>query len=83
MLAMAHVRKLKQFYMHVIQYAVVMGFLFVINLMTSPGYFWVIWPALGWGLGLLSHAASIFDLLPFFGANWEKKQVEKRLGRSL
>ena len=25
-------------------------FLFVINLMTSPGYWWVQWPALGIGL---------------------------------
>jgi len=83
MLAMAHVRKLKQFYVHLIQYVLVMTLLLAINLKTSPSYLWVIWPALGWGLGLLSHAASIFDLLPFFGANWEKRQVEKRLGRSL
>lgn len=26
-----------------------------INLLTSPGDWWVQWPALGWGLGLLSH----------------------------
>jgi transcriptional regulator with XRE-family HTH domain len=83
MLALAHVRKLKAFYVHLIQYVLVMTLLLVINLKTSPSYLWVIWPALGWGIGLLSHAAAIFDLLSFFGANWEKKQVEKRLGRSL
>ena len=28
------------------------GFLIVLNLLTSPGYFWAIFPLLGWGLSL-------------------------------
>lgn len=28
----------------------ILAFLFVINLMTSPGHWWVQWPALGMGL---------------------------------
>jgi hypothetical protein len=28
----------------------ILTFLFVINLMTSPGHFWVQWPALGLGI---------------------------------
>jgi hypothetical protein len=35
---------------------IVMAFLVVIWLLTSPGgYFWPIWPMLGWGIGLASH----------------------------
>ena len=34
-------------------YLIVMLFLAVVNFMTSPGYWWVIWPAMGWGLGLI------------------------------
>ena len=82
-LALEHVRKLKRFYMHLIQYIVVIGGLTVFNLIQTPHRLWVIWPAFGWGVGLLLHASSVFDILPFFGAEWEKKQVEKRLGRSL
>lgn len=44
---------------------------------------WVQWVALGWGIGLISHAVAAFQFLPFFGAEWEKGQVEKRLGRPL
>jgi len=55
----------------------------VINLLTNPGYFWVIWPALGWGIALASHALKTFELIPFLNADWEKKQVENHLGRKL
>ena len=35
--------------------------LIAINLITTPGgYFWAIWPMLGWGLGLGFHAAGTF-----------------------
>lgn len=83
LLAFEHVRKLKRFYVHLLQYLVVIAGLTVLNQVQTPKHFWVIWPALGWGLGLLFHAASIFEFVPFFGAEWEKKQVEKRLGRTL
>ena len=46
-LALAQVRKLKGFYLHLAQYAVVIPFLALINLFASPSYWWVIWPALG------------------------------------
>ena len=82
-LALAHVRKVKQFYLHAAKYVIVMLGLTILNLSTHPKYLWVIWPALGWGLGLLAHGAAVFDWLPFFGADWEKRQVEKRLGRPL
>lgn len=28
-------------------------------------------------------AAATFEFVPFFGAEWERKQVEKQLGRPL
>jgi transcriptional regulator with XRE-family HTH domain len=47
-LAFARVRKLKRFYMHVVQYVVIIAFLAVVNLLTFPRYLWVGWAALGW-----------------------------------
>ncbi|MFB9158597.1 2TM domain-containing protein [Chromobacterium violaceum] len=83
MLALQHVNRLKRFYRHLIQYALVMAALAVINLLTSPHHWWVMWPALGWGMGLLAHAINAFELLPVLGPDWERRQVEKRLGRKL
>ena len=82
-LALARVRKIKGFYIHLAQYVVVISVLTVINLLTHPSKLWFFWPALGWGIGILAHAAATFEFIPFFGAEWERKQVEKLLGRPL
>jgi len=78
-----HVRDIKAFYSHIITYVLVITGLFILNLITSPGYLWVLWAALGWGIGLVSHGISVFEVFNFFGPDWERKQVEKRLGKKL
>lgn len=78
-----HVKDIKGFYSHLINYTVVVLGLFIINFLTSPGYYWAWWAAFGWGIGLISHAISVFEVFSFFGADWEKKQIEKRLGKKL
>jgi hypothetical protein len=35
----------------------VMVLLVVIWAVTGAGYFWPVWPMLGWGIGLFSHGA--------------------------
>ncbi len=81
-LALHHVRKLKVFYIHLSKYVIVIAALFAINLWQGTPRLWAVWPALGWGIGILFHAARVFDVHPF-GAEWEKTQVEKRLGRKI
>lgn len=80
-LALRHVRKLKSFYRHVMVYALAVPSLFVINALTSPGHWWAQWPALGWGLALLIKGIRLSSWP--MGPAWEKRQVEKRLGRKL
>lgn len=81
--AIEYVRDLKGFYSHVVSYVVVIAGLVALNLLTAPHTFWAHWPALGWGIGVISHGLSVFEAVNFFGAEWERKQVEKRLGRKL
>ena len=52
-------------------YGIVIGFLFIINLMTGGfgGYPWFLWPALGWGFGLVSHFAAVY------GWRWVHQRV--------
>jgi signal transduction histidine kinase len=47
------------FYVHLMWYGLVIGFLFCVNLITTS-YPWFLWPALGWGLGLASHFSAVF-----------------------
>ncbi len=49
----------RDFYGHLASYIVVNGFLCAINLW-SGGYFWAIWPLLGWGIGIASSFVETF-----------------------
>lgn len=80
---MDQVRSIKSFYSHLTSYLLVMAGLFAINLITNPDYIWALWPALGWGIGIVNHGLSAFEVFNFFGPDWEKRQIEKRLGRKL
>jgi len=48
-----------EFREHLTSYVVVNGFLVAIWAMTGRGYFWPIWPILGWGVGIAFHALSL------------------------
>mgnify|MGYP003117003379 CR=1 FL=1 len=78
-----HVKDIKDLYSHLINYGVVVGAFFILNLLTSPDYIWAWWIAMGWGIGVVSHALSVYEITSFFGAEWEKKQIEKRLNKKL
>ena len=81
--AFAYVRKLRRFYMHLFKYCVVVLGLLVVNLIFTPRIMWVYWVMGGWGFGVLLHGLSVCTPERFLGADWERRQVEKRLGRSL
>lgn len=78
---MEYVRDIRSFYMHLIQYAVMISALAVLNLFTSPGYLWFLWVAAGWGIGVVGHGLSVFEIFNPFGDDWEKRQIEKRMSR--
>jgi hypothetical protein len=48
------------FIRHAVTYLIVMAALAVINNVTSGGYQWWLWPALGWGIGVAFHFADAF-----------------------
>lgn len=81
--AFEYVRKLKGFYSHLATYCVVIPALFMINIMTNPDYIWAWWPMLGWGIGICSHGLKLISPFQILTPEWEKRQIEKRLGRKL
>ncbi len=48
------------FYYHLGTYIIVNGFFIIINLTTAHWDYWFKWPLIGWGIGLLFHAISVF-----------------------
>ena len=79
--ALDDVREVRDFYIHALQYAVVIAGLVGLNLLTSPEILWSVYAAAGWGLGLIAHGLSAFGILRLFGKDWERRQLARRLGR--
>jgi hypothetical protein len=69
--------QLRELYTHVGIYAVVIGFLFILNMITSPGSLWFYWPALGWGIGLAIHAVVVIGQEGFLGQQWEERKIQE------
>jgi 2TM domain len=54
-------RRKSAFFRHLRTYCIVNGFLFLLNVITNPGgHLWVVWPILGWGIGVAFSAADAF-----------------------
>jgi len=60
-----------EFRIHLINYVAVNSLLAIINLTLTPGYIWFIWPLLGWGIGIILHALSVY----FFGTSSIKERM--------
>lgn len=58
--AIRRIRARRGFWTHVAIYVAVNALLVVVWAMTGAGYFWPIWPILGWGLGVALSAARVF-----------------------
>lgn len=82
--ALGYVKDIRAFYTHFMIYIVVMLLIFIAHMMSSPDdYTGVMMSAGAWGIGVAIHGISVFEVFSLFGPAWEKKQVEKRLGRKL
>ena len=53
-------KKARSFTVHLFAYLAVNLLLIVVNLMYSPGYYWFLFPLIGWGLLLAAHAYVAF-----------------------
>lgn len=58
---------------HLVSYLIIIGALVVINLITWDGYFWAIWPAMGWGIGLAFHTFNTFG--PQMDKDWQERKA--------
>jgi hypothetical protein len=76
--ARKRVRELKLLYVHLVWYISVNVMLIFINMMTSSGSWWFIYPLMGWGMGIVAH--SLYTLvLSRWGKEWEEKKIKEYL----
>ena len=85
--ALEYVARLKGFYMHLFMYVVfAVAFLGMFGLkwgFASPPVRLMLYAFAGWGLGLVFHALHAHDVIDFLSPKWERRMVERRLGRKL
>ena len=62
---------------HLASFVVVNAFLFALNILTSPGHLWAVYPLLGWGIGLANHA---FQTYGWGGGDWVEQRTRELLG---
>jgi hypothetical protein len=67
---------LKGFYIHLLVFALVVAVLAVVNLATGRPW-WVLWVVLGWGIGVLVHALTVFGQTSRAIAAWENRKMRE------
>lgn len=79
-IARKRVNEKKKFYEHLTTYLIMSIFFMLLNLFTSPGRWWFIFPVLGWGIGIASHYIKTFGL-PGLGpdGDWEERAMQEEL----
>lgn len=75
--AQKRVEDIKGFYGNLWSYVFVCLGLAILNLVTYPQYWWFLYPAIGWGIGVAIHAMSVFNYMPFLGRDWEEKKIQQ------
>ena len=58
--AIRRIRSKRDLRAHIVVYVAVNALLVLIWAMTGAGYFWPVWPMLGWGIAVAIHAANVY-----------------------
>ncbi len=73
--AKKRVEEIKGFYSNLLAYCIVIPFLIFINYKTYWEFQWFWFPAMGWGIGIVIHAFTIFG----YGKDWEERKIQEIL----
>lgn len=81
--AKERVQKIKEFYGNLIAYILVIPGLAIVNYKTTGFDMpWVIFPIVGWGIGLIFHYSEAYGYHPILGKDWEEKKIRKYMNES-
>jgi hypothetical protein len=78
--AIAQLKKKRDFRSHVFIYIAVNAVLVVIWAVTGSGFFWPIFPILGWGVGVAANAWDVYGRKPI-GEDEIRRETERLRGK--
>lgn len=64
------------FYIHLAVFCVVMLILLAVNFL-NPAVWWVQWPFIGWGIGVLAHGWLALGRRHARVSSWEQRRISK------
>lgn len=79
--AIRRLKKRRDFFAHVLVYCLVNGFIVAIWAVTSRGFFWPIFPIVGWGIGVVMNAWDVWRPAEFTEAEI-RREVDRIRSRS-
>ena len=79
--ARAYVHDLRAFYRLLGTALAVLAITFTVDYVTSPGRWWFLWVALGFGVALAFSGLNLLLKGRLFGAAWEERKVREYLER--
>jgi len=74
--AIERLKQKRDFRTHLSVYVVVNALLVAIWALSGAGYFWPVWPILGWGVGMAFHWWDTYMQKPI-----TEQQIEREMGR--
>jgi len=74
--AKERVEAIKGFFGNLTAYCIVIPILIWINYRTTD-FHWAIFPALGWGFGLITHGMEAYGYNPLWGKSWEERKIKE------
>lgn len=75
--AVKRLKKRRDFFGHLLVYALVNAFLVVIWALTDvDGFFWPVFPMVGWGIGVVMNAWDVFR-----NDEFDEDQIRREMGR--
>ncbi len=79
--ALRKAKEIRNFYIAVLVYCIVIPSIIVVNYVFSPEYIWWWYSASGMLLGLLIHGIIVFGKFPFLTREWEEKKVRELMDK--
>lgn len=76
--ALERLKAKREFKSHIAVYVIVNTMLVVIWALSGQGYFWPIWPILGWGVGLVLHGWKVFYEKPI-----SEEEIQREMNKGL
>jgi transcriptional regulator with XRE-family HTH domain len=76
-----NIRKIRHFIVELIAYLIIVPLICFASYVHNGEIRNGLGLAVGWGFWLAYQAIELFDTKAFFGASWEKRQLDKRMGR--